>query len=34
MSEAHCIGTAIQGCRLDTESFTYAYFFLNDIVPD
>jgi (2,2,3-trimethyl-5-oxocyclopent-3-enyl)acetyl-CoA 1,5-monooxygenase len=22
------------GCRLDTESFTYAYFFLNDIVPD
>jgi (2,2,3-trimethyl-5-oxocyclopent-3-enyl)acetyl-CoA 1,5-monooxygenase len=22
------------GCRLDTESFTYAYFFLNDITPD
>jgi cyclohexanone monooxygenase len=22
------------GCRLDTESFTYAYFFLNDIVPE
>jgi cation diffusion facilitator CzcD-associated flavoprotein CzcO len=22
------------GCRLDTESFTYGYFFLNDIVPE
>jgi (2,2,3-trimethyl-5-oxocyclopent-3-enyl)acetyl-CoA 1,5-monooxygenase len=22
------------GCRLDTESYTYAYFFLNDIVPE
>jgi cyclohexanone monooxygenase len=22
------------GCRLDTESYSYAYFFLNDIIPE
>jgi (2,2,3-trimethyl-5-oxocyclopent-3-enyl)acetyl-CoA 1,5-monooxygenase len=22
------------GCRLDTEAFTYAYFFLNDMIPE